>query len=382
MKQLTSFKNKKISKANELLSDVQGDLLEIKLEIDKGNSSEFGIKVRRSENGEEETLIYYDYENSMYSIDRNKSSLDPDVRKGIQGDVMELDGENLKLHIYLDRSMVEAYANNYKSLTSRVYPTRSDALGLELWSEKGEVTIKSMEVWELGSAYGETVPAYWPDPKEAPESINLPNHDFQTGDLTGWITEGDAFTGEHITDRYDWGWSGPFKQAHTDIDVNHYHYWGFHPDQGGDGATGVMKSQNFILGGNGQMDFLVAGGNIPDQLYVALVRASDDEYLMKATGHNSEQYRRVRWDASRFIGEDLYLKVVDQATGDWGHINLDNVNVPVDPSTPFDVTGLEEKQDEEQGKGKGKGNEKPGKRKGISGMTKGVSSKQNIKLEN
>ncbi len=354
MKQVASFENKKISKANKLLSDVQGDLLEVILEVENHNASEFGIKVRRSENGEEETLIYYDYENSMYSIDRNKSSLDPDVRKGIQGDVMELDGENLKLHIYLDRSMVEAYANGYKSLTSRVYPTLSDALGLELWSEDGQVTIKSMEVWELGSAYGETVPAHWPDVEQAPESITLPNHDFQTGDFSGWIVEGNAFTDEHITNRYDWGWGGPFNQAHTAVDPNHYHYWGFHPDHGGDGATGVMKSQNFILGGNGQIDFLVAGGNIPDQLYVALVRSSDGEYLMKATGHNSEQYRRVSFDASEYIGEELYVKVVDKATGGWGHINLDNVNVPVDPITEFDLTGLTEEQEEEKEIEKGK----------------------------
>ncbi len=348
-KQLASFKNQKISKANELLSDVQGDLLEIILEVDNHNASDFGIKVRRSANGEEETLISYDYENSMYTIDRNKSSLDKDVRKGVQGDVMDLGGENLKLHIYLDRSMVEAYANGYKSLTSRVYPTRFDALGLELWSENGKVTIKSMEVWELGSAYGETVPAHWPDVEEVPEHKQLPNHDFQTGDLTGWmVEEGHAFTDDHITNRYDWGWGGPFNQAHSAADPNHYHYWGFHPDHGGDGATGVMKSQDFILGGNGQIDFLVAGGNIMDQLYVALVRASDGEYLMKATGHNSEQYRRVKWDASAYIGEELYVKVVDRATGGWGHINIDNVNVQVDPATQFDLTGLEVEEEQEE----------------------------------
>lgn len=333
--QLVSFTDKTLTEANEQLIDVQGDLLEIILEVENVDASEFGIKVRRSETGEEETLIYYNYENSLYMIDRNKSSLDPDVRKGVHGDVMELDDENLKLHIYLDRSMVESYANNYRSITSRVYPTLSDALGLQLWSKNGVVTIKSMEVWELGSAYGPTVPAYWPAVEEVPEHINLPNHDFQTGDLSGWITDGDAFTDAHITDAYDWGWGGKFNQAHTASDPNHYHYWGFNPTKGGDGATGVMKSQNFTLGGNGQIDFLISGGNIIQDMYVALVRASDGEYLMKATGHNSEDYRRVYWDASEFIGEELYIKVVDRATGGWGHINLDNVNVQVDPATQF-----------------------------------------------
>ncbi|MFJ5758756.1 GH32 C-terminal domain-containing protein [Neobacillus sp. NPDC093182] len=49
-------------------------------------------------------------------------------------------------------------------ITSRVYPTLSDALGLELWSSGGNAIVKSMKVWEMGSAYGKSVPGYWPEP--------------------------------------------------------------------------------------------------------------------------------------------------------------------------------------------------------------------------
>lgn len=44
--------------------------------------------------------------------------------------------------------MVEAYANGLKSLTTRVYPSRTDALGLEIWGD-GSLTVKSMEVWDM-----------------------------------------------------------------------------------------------------------------------------------------------------------------------------------------------------------------------------------------
>ncbi|MNJ71018.1 hypothetical protein D3C77_675180 [compost metagenome] len=89
----------------------------------------------------------------MFSVDRTKTTLHPGEKcKGIQGGKLELLGENLKLHIYLDRSMVEAYANGLKSLTTRVYPSREDALGLEIWGD-GELVVKSLDIWDMQSIW-------------------------------------------------------------------------------------------------------------------------------------------------------------------------------------------------------------------------------------
>ncbi|WP_280769714.1 GH32 C-terminal domain-containing protein [Salipaludibacillus daqingensis] len=333
---LLSEKNVSVPKLQKELEHIEGDMLEIKLEVENINADSFGLNVRQSDDKREQTLLYYDFSDELFGIDRNQSSLDPDVRKGIHEGELTLDEETLALTVYLDRSMVEAYANGERSITSRVYPTL-DAMGIDVWSDGGEVMITSFDVWEMNSAYGETVPAMEVDEKEAVPHKSLPNHDFQTGDLSGWnVVEGDAFQDEHITDADGWGWGGPFLQAHTDVDPNHYHYWGHNGDLGGDSLTGEMQSEPFILGGDGAIDFLVGGGHSPDGLYVALVRASDDEYLMQETGQNSEQYRRIRWDASDYIGDELYLKVVDQETEGFGHINLDNVNVPVDLDTVFE----------------------------------------------
>ncbi|MEY2191882.1 GH32 C-terminal domain-containing protein [Neobacillus sp. BF23-41] len=333
-KELVSIKNENTDKANELLTNVKGDLLEIQLEINPASAKQVGLKARKSTNGEEETLLFFDVEKQLLNIDRNKSSLDADIQKGIQGGELKIGKENLKLHIYLDRSMIEAYVNGKKSITSRVYPTLSDALGLELWSNGGKAKVVSMKVWEMGSAYGETVPAYWPESNGGgdtiPESTELPNHDFQSGDLTGWtVVEGKAFSNEHVSKANDWGWGGPFNQASDRIDPERYHLWGFNGEKGGDSLTGVLKSENFVLGGNGKIDFLIGGGANIDRLYLALVRASDGKELMKETGGNWEAYRRVNWDASDYIGEELYIKVVDYETGGWGHINIDDVNAPV-----------------------------------------------------
>jgi sucrose-6-phosphate hydrolase SacC (GH32 family) len=328
---LVDFKNKNLNSANAQIKHVKGDMLEIVMEIDPREAQNFGLKVRRSEKGEEETLIYYDKSSSTFNVDRTKSSIDPDVRvDGIQGGYVDLDGENLKLHIYLDRSVIEAFAGNKKKLTTRVYTGRYDSLGLQVWAD-GDITVKSMEVWDMNALTGEpAAPVYVPenwDNSVYKNITELPNHDFASGDLTGWITEGNAFQDLHVSNVEKF-WNDIYFNPSQKIPGG-YHLWGFNEAAGGDVLTGTLRSQNFILGGNGRIDFLVSGGRDIDHLYVALVRASDGAELFKVTATNYEEYQRKIWDASDYIGEELYIKIVDQATGGFGHINVDDFNVPV-----------------------------------------------------
>ncbi|MGX1267061.1 hypothetical protein [Streptomyces phaeoluteigriseus] len=77
------------------------------------------------------------------------------------------------------------------------------------------------------------------------------------------------------------------------------------------------------------IDLLVSGGNDPDRLYAAAVRADDGKVLAKATGRSTEQSRRVVFGLSAHIGDRIYIEVVDRADGGWGHINVADANVPV-----------------------------------------------------
>ncbi|MEK3947155.1 GH32 C-terminal domain-containing protein [Paenibacillus sp. FSL H7-0703] len=148
-----SLRDQSLAETNVQLRDVHGDMLEIQLELEPGSAKQFGIKVRCTPDGEEETLLYYDWNQAMLMVDRSKTTLHPGEKcRGIQGGKLELLGENLKLHIYLDRSMVEAYANGLKSLTTRVYPSRMDALGLEIWGD-GEPFVKSLDIWDMQSIW-------------------------------------------------------------------------------------------------------------------------------------------------------------------------------------------------------------------------------------
>ncbi|SEJ95712.1 GH32 C-terminal domain-containing protein [Paenibacillus polymyxa] len=148
-----SLRDQSLAETNVQLRNVHGDMLEIQLELEPGGAKKFGIKVRCTPDGEEETLLYYDWNQAMLLVDRSKTTLHPGEKcGGVQGGKLELLGENLKLHIYLDRSMVEAYANGLKSLTTRVYPSRIDALGLEMWGD-GEPFVKSLDIWDMQSIW-------------------------------------------------------------------------------------------------------------------------------------------------------------------------------------------------------------------------------------
>ncbi|MEU1469930.1 GH32 C-terminal domain-containing protein [Streptomyces sp. NPDC005761] len=51
--------------------------------------------------------------------------------------------------MFVDRLMIEAYANSHKSITTGAYPFRQDSLGLKLFGD-GSV-IRSMTIWKMGN---------------------------------------------------------------------------------------------------------------------------------------------------------------------------------------------------------------------------------------
>lgn len=150
--QLVSFKSKSVPEANQLLEDISGDMVEIKLEIEPGSADKYGIKVRKTSDGEEKTVIFYDGAKGELKADRTKTQRNKN--QGIQGGSLDLRGENLKLRIFIDKSLIEVYANKRKSLTTRAYPARLDAKELEIWAD-GDVKVLSMEVWKMNPIHSD-----------------------------------------------------------------------------------------------------------------------------------------------------------------------------------------------------------------------------------
>ena len=80
--------------------------------------------------------------------------MNPEVDRGNGSVVIEADpGELLKVHLFLDRSVVEVFVNNRCYLASRVYPQCRDSLGLELFARKGRARVRSLDIWHLASIW-------------------------------------------------------------------------------------------------------------------------------------------------------------------------------------------------------------------------------------
>jgi beta-fructofuranosidase len=140
--------------SSDVLGDVRGDTLEISAEFDPGDATEFGIKVRCSPDGAEQTQISYDRIGQRLSVDPRRSSLGDVLHREVQAGPLKLaSGEPLKLHIFLDRSVIEIFANGRACLTSRIYPSRADSLGIDLFARSGNVKLRAMDIWELESIW-------------------------------------------------------------------------------------------------------------------------------------------------------------------------------------------------------------------------------------
>jgi hypothetical protein len=92
----------------------------------------------------------------------------------------------------------------------------------------------------------------------------------------------------------------------------------------GEDARGYASSRPFTIQAD-SMSLLVGGGNRPDAAFVALYRASDDSLLFSETGKNSDTMDRRVWPVNSLRGQTVYLKIVDDAKGVFGHINCDEI---------------------------------------------------------
>ena len=130
------------------LGGVVGDSCELELELKMGSAKRCGLKVRASAGGEEETLLYYDTDKEELVFDSTRSG--GEGRKVVERAPFALKhGESLKLRVFVDKSVVEIYANDRQAIGRRVYPTRADSLGVVLFATGGSAHFKTVKTWEM-----------------------------------------------------------------------------------------------------------------------------------------------------------------------------------------------------------------------------------------
>ncbi len=168
--------------ANEeiVLDAIQGNAMELALEIDPGAAPLVELNVLRSPIREEFTRIAFypkrgnryrqrlsktqamnastaamqqlpqRYE-SLISIDASYASTLPEAlpRAPEIAPVFLADDEPLQLRVFIDRSVVEVFVNGKQCVAVRVYPGRADSLGVSLRAQGSAATLRRLDAWQM-----------------------------------------------------------------------------------------------------------------------------------------------------------------------------------------------------------------------------------------
>ncbi|HWB91316.1 MAG TPA: GH32 C-terminal domain-containing protein [Puia sp.] len=122
---------------------------ELIAEIENVSAEEFGIKLAAGNH--QQTVVGYSVINEQLYVDRRRSGLADFSGLFPQCNHGPLKNRNstLKLRIFVDNSSVEVFANDGETvISSKIYPDPGST-GIEFFSTKGTIHIKSVRLWEL-----------------------------------------------------------------------------------------------------------------------------------------------------------------------------------------------------------------------------------------
>lgn len=135
------------------LDGATGDRLEISLQATAADCASLSLQLRRSPDGAQFTQLDYDSRSGVLRLSRERSTDTAEVTVEACEAALPLEqDEALRLRIFLDKSVIEIYANDRLTMTSRIYPSRADAQGLRLVAQGGSATVQA-RVWRMGSIW-------------------------------------------------------------------------------------------------------------------------------------------------------------------------------------------------------------------------------------
>ncbi|MBA2482038.1 MAG: glycoside hydrolase family 32 protein [Planctomycetes bacterium] len=130
-----------------------GSCLELIADFDLAASTatSFGLRVRASASGDEQTVIRFDRATARLTVDLDRSGCGP---RGIFGGEVSGVDRTLRLHLFIDRSSLELFANDGRlAITSRIYPAAAST-SLSLFADGGTARLTRLDAWPLTSIWG------------------------------------------------------------------------------------------------------------------------------------------------------------------------------------------------------------------------------------
>ncbi len=122
---------------------------ELVVEFENVSAGEFGLKIGVGAN--EKTVVGYLPAKEELYVDRTTSGYDKfsDIFPVVSTGPLKQRTSTTKLHIFVDRCSIEVFGNDGETvISSKIYPDPA-SLGIEFFSSKGKVKVKSAEIWEL-----------------------------------------------------------------------------------------------------------------------------------------------------------------------------------------------------------------------------------------
>ena len=176
---------------------------------------------------------------------------------------------------------------------------------LRLW------VVTALAVWVSQRSEGADVGVVPADAKGVPLNLG-----FESGTLKDWRAEGDAFAGLPVEGDSVSKRRGDMKSGHDG------RFWVGSYERSGDPAKGTLTSVPFPLT-RPFASFLIGAGSFPTTR-AEIVRADSGTVIAKASGDDTEDLKRVSFDLTPYLGQAVFIRLVDDDTRGWGHVNFDD----------------------------------------------------------
>jgi len=156
------------------------------------------------------------------------------------------------------------------------------------------------------------------------------NLDFETGTLKDWKAEGDAFAGQPVE-------GDAVNVRRPDMASRHAgKFWVGSYEIKGDPARGTLTSAPFRVT-HPFASFLIGAGSHPTTRAEVVARATG-KVLFTASGADVEDMHPAVVDLRGHKGEEIFVRLVDDDEGGWGHVNFDDFRfhdeAPAVPTKP------------------------------------------------
>lgn len=218
-------------------------------------------------------------------------------------------GNRIETHINgVHFSTLEDYQKNETDLKGLI--------ALQLHSGKGpaKISFRNMHLDEFSDDGVTKV-----EQDENPVGIipaEAPNVGFEMSNLHGWVASGDFASGQPVQENLT------VKRCKVKSRAEGEYFFGGYEHHLNDQHQGTLESIPFKVT-HRWGSFLIGGGSHAETR-VEVIDHEIGKVLYQFSGKNSESMQRVFFDLSAFLGKKIKLRLVDQHSGGWGHVNYDD----------------------------------------------------------